>query len=92
MRQKIKNTDDKSLCNHYKKIIKKLKEHGKKLFSDPMTVYVDGEKRTIFILRTNNILEQHFRLMLLNIIYSTCPIIYIMLNRIIRRKGALRSL
>jgi hypothetical protein len=61
LRQKIKNTDDKSLCNHYKKIIKKLKEHGKKLFSDPMTVYVNGEKRTIFILRTNNILEQHFR-------------------------------
>jgi hypothetical protein len=61
LRQKIKNTDDESLCNHYKKIIKKLKEHGKKLFSDPMTVYVNGEKRTIFILRTNNILEQHFR-------------------------------
>ena len=61
LRQKIKNTDDKSLCNHYKKVIKKLKEHGKKLFSDPMTVYVDGDKRTIFILRTNNILEQHFR-------------------------------
>lgn len=61
LRKKIKATDDKSLCNSFKKIIDKLDENGKKLFSDPMTVYVNGEKRIIFILRTNNILEQHFR-------------------------------
>lgn len=61
LRKKIKATDDKSLCNSFKKIIDKLNENGKKLFSDPMTVYVSGEKRIIFILRTNNILEQHFR-------------------------------
>ena len=61
LREKIKNTDDKSLGNSFKKIIDKLKENGKMLFSDPITVYVNGEKRIIFILRTNNILEQHFR-------------------------------
>jgi hypothetical protein len=61
LRQKIKTTDDKSLSKSFKKILDKLKENGKRLFSDPMTVYVNGEKRIIFILRTNNILEQHFR-------------------------------
>ena len=39
----------------------KLKENGKRLFSDPMTVHVNGERKIIFILRTNNILERHFR-------------------------------
>jgi hypothetical protein len=61
LREKIKTTDDKSLGNSFKKILDKLKENRKRLFSDPMTVYVNGEKRIIFILRTNNILEQHFR-------------------------------
>ena len=61
LRKKIKNADDKSLGNSFKKIIDKLKENGKRLFSDPMTVHVNGEKKIIFILRTNNILEQRFR-------------------------------
>ena len=61
LRKKIKNTDDKSLGNSFKKIIDKLKENGKRLFSDPMIVNVNGEKKIIFILRTNNILEQQFR-------------------------------
>ncbi len=61
LREKIKKTADKSLGNSFKKIIAKLKENEKRLFSDPMTVYVNGGKRIIFILRTNNILEQHFR-------------------------------
>lgn len=61
LKEKIENTDDKSLGNSFQKIISKLKEHQKRLFSDPLTVYINGEKRIIFILRTNNILEQHFR-------------------------------
>lgn len=61
LREKIKTTDDKSLCNSFQKIINKFKQHRKRLFSDPLIVYINGEKRIIFILRTNNILEQHFR-------------------------------
>jgi len=61
LRETIKATDDKSLGNSFQKIIDKLKQQRKRLFSDPLTVYIAGEKRTIFILRTNNILEQHFR-------------------------------
>lgn len=61
LRKTIKATDDKSLGKSFQRILDKLKEQRKRLFSDPLTVYVDGEKRTIFILRTNNILEQHFR-------------------------------
>jgi hypothetical protein len=61
LRQQIKTTDDKPLCKSFIKILDKLQQHEKKLFSDPLTVYVNDEKRIIFILRTNNILEQHFR-------------------------------
>ena len=61
LRQQIKTTDDKPLCKSFIKILDKVQQHEKKLFSDPLTVYVNGEKRIIFILRTNNILEQHFR-------------------------------
>ncbi len=59
--KRIKSTNDKTLRNSLKKIIKKLKEYDKNLFSDPHVVKVNGKKRIIFILRTNNILEHHFR-------------------------------
>lgn len=61
LNSKIKITEDKVLCNSLKIIIKKLSKYDKNLFSDPLVVKVNGEKRIIFILRTNNILEHHFR-------------------------------
>jgi hypothetical protein len=61
LKDRIKNTTDKQLRKSLKKIIDKLKEYGKGLFSDPFVVEINGKKRIIFILRTNNILEQHFR-------------------------------
>jgi hypothetical protein len=62
LNEKIKMTDDKKLRNSLKKIIKKLNEHAKSLFSDPLVVKGDGGKETIiFIHRTNNIMEHHFR-------------------------------
>jgi len=57
----IKAADNKALGKSFQKILDKLCEQEKRLFSAPLTVYIDGETRTIFILRTNNILEQHFR-------------------------------
>jgi hypothetical protein len=61
LKDRIKNTTDKQLRKSLKKIIDKLKEYGKGLFSDPFVVEINGKKRIISILRTNNILEQHFR-------------------------------
>jgi hypothetical protein len=61
LKEKIESTNDKSLCKSLKKILDKLKEHKNGLFSDPHIVKVNGRERIIFILRTNNILENHFR-------------------------------
>lgn len=61
LNKRIKGTDDKRLCSSFQKIVKNLKEYDKSLFSDPHVVKVNGKKRIIFILRTNNILEHHFR-------------------------------
>ena len=61
LKRQAKNTDDKKLCSSFEKIIKRLEEYDKSLFSDPFAVKVNGKKRIIFILRTNNILENHFR-------------------------------
>ncbi|KPA09819.1 hypothetical protein MHK_009978, partial [Candidatus Magnetomorum sp. HK-1] len=61
LKEKIKSTSDKSLCKSLKKILDKLKEHENGLFSDPHIVKINGRERIIFIHRTNNILEHHFR-------------------------------
>ncbi len=61
LNKRIKSTGSKTLRNSLKKIIKKLKEYDKSIFSDPHVVKVNGKKKIIFILRTNNILEHHFR-------------------------------
>lgn len=61
LRERIKTTDDKPLRNSFKRIIDKLGESRASLLSDPFVVEVNGSKRVIFISRTNNILEHHFR-------------------------------
>ena len=61
LRERIKTTDDKPLRNSFKRIIDKLGESRASLLSDPLVVEVNGSKRVIFISRTNNILEHHFR-------------------------------
>jgi len=61
LNERIKITDDMTLRKNFKKIIKKLNEYDTSLFSDPHVVKVNGQKRIIFIHRTNNILEHHFR-------------------------------
>lgn len=61
LKERIESTDDKPLCNSYNRIIDKLRESRAALLSDPLSVEVNGSKRVIFISRTNNILEHHFR-------------------------------
>ncbi len=63
LKERIESTDDKPLCNSFKRIIDKLSEYRKSLLSDPLVVEVEvnGNRSVIFISRTNNILEHHFR-------------------------------
>ncbi len=61
LKEKIESTDDKRLCNSFKRIIDKLKESKASLLPDPLEVEANGSKRIILISRTNNVLEHHFR-------------------------------
>ena len=61
LKQEMKSIDDKKLYSSFEKILSKLKEYGNSLFPDPLVVIVKGVKKIIEILRTNNILEHHFR-------------------------------
>ena len=59
--KKTKNEKDKNICDSLSKMINKLNEYGGRLFVDPLVVEVENVKRTFFIHRTNNIVEQLFR-------------------------------
>jgi len=61
LEKKTKKTKDKNLCDSFNKVISRINEYGERLFTDPLVVKVNGEKRTFFIHRTNNILEHRFR-------------------------------
>ena len=61
LEKEIKKTNDKKLCDSFNKVISKINEYGERLFADPLIVEVNGENRTFFIHRTNNILEHRFR-------------------------------
>jgi len=61
LESKIKKTKDNKLCDSFNKVLRKIAEYGERLFVDPLIVEVNGEKRTFFIHRTNNILEHRFR-------------------------------
>jgi hypothetical protein len=52
---------DRNLCDLFNKVINKINEYGERLFVDPLVVEVKDEKKTFFIHRTNNIVEQLFR-------------------------------
>ncbi|MBL7203133.1 MAG: transposase [Desulfobacteraceae bacterium] len=59
--KKTKNEKDKNICDTLLKVINKINEYGERLFVDPLVVEVENEKRTFFVHRTNNIVEQLFR-------------------------------
>ena len=61
LEKKTKKENDKSICGIFKKVINKINEYGERLFVDPLVVEVENEKRTFFVHRTNNIVEQLFR-------------------------------
>jgi hypothetical protein len=59
--KKTKSEKDKKICDTLVKVINKINEYGERLFVDPLVVEVENKKRTFFVHRTNNIVEQLFR-------------------------------
>lgn len=61
LEKSIQKENDKHLCDVFKKVINKINEYGERLFADPLVIEVKDKKRTFFIHRTNNVVEQLFR-------------------------------
>lgn len=61
LEKKTGKAEDRALCHSFEKVICKINEYGERLFTDPLIVEVDGEKKLLFMQRTNNILEHRFR-------------------------------
>jgi len=62
LEQQIKQTEDKALRSTFTSVKERMLKYWDKLFADPFIVEVTGEKKMFFIHRTNNIMEQQFRL------------------------------
>ena len=61
--REIAENKNKKLVNGYKLVKSRIEKYHSMLFSDPLEVEVGGKKRMIFLHRTNNILELHFRML-----------------------------
>ncbi|MBC8317048.1 MAG: transposase [Desulfobulbaceae bacterium] len=61
LQKKNKREKDKKLAGLCNRVINKIEEYGERLFPDPLVVVLEDGKRTFFIHRTNNIVEQLFR-------------------------------
>jgi len=59
--KKIILSKNRAIRNSFQQIQKQMNKYQPMLLSDPIEVESRGKKRLIFINRTNNILEQHFR-------------------------------
>lgn len=59
---KINLTTKNSLQASFTKVKERILEYWDRLFADPFVVEVNGENRKFFVHRTNNIMEQQFRM------------------------------
>lgn len=62
LEQQINQTEDNALRQNFTSVKERILKYWDKLFADPFIVEVEGEKKMFFIHRTNNIMEQQFRL------------------------------
>jgi hypothetical protein len=62
LEQQINQTADKALQASFTRVKERLLKYWDKLFADPFIAEVNGENKMFFIHRTNNIMEQQFRL------------------------------
>ncbi len=58
---KIQKTRLKKIIRKYLIVKDRIEKYWDKLFSDPLVVNVDGKEKYVFVHRTNNLVENHFR-------------------------------
>ena len=59
--QKINSPNDSKMRRSFISVKERLEKYWQKLFADPLIVKVNGEEKILFVHRTNNIMENHFR-------------------------------
>lgn len=59
--RRINDTANESIRTSFQKVRDRIQLYWERLFADPFEVEVNHEKRTFFVHRTNNIMEQQFR-------------------------------
>ena len=63
LEDQIETITDKPLRSSFIKVKERILEYWDRLFADPFVVKVNGEKKIFFVHRTNNIMEQQFRML-----------------------------
>lgn len=61
LEQKIQNAPEKMIKNQFTVVKERMEQYWEKLFAEPLIVNVDGQEKCIFVHRTNNFMENHFR-------------------------------
>ena len=61
LNRKISETTDSKLRRSFKNVKERIEKYWQKLFADPLVVHVNGKEKCLFVQRTNNIMEKHFR-------------------------------
>lgn len=57
----IQNTTDEKIKQPFKNVKERIEQYWEKLFADPLLVNVNGQQKLLFVHRTNNFVENHFR-------------------------------
>jgi hypothetical protein len=57
----IQNTTDEKIKQPFLNVKERIEQYWEKLFADPLLVNVNGQEKLLFVHRTNNFVENHFR-------------------------------
>lgn len=58
---KIQNTTDEKIKQPFINVKERIEQYWEKLFAEPLLVNVNGQEKLLFVHRTNNFVENHFR-------------------------------
>jgi len=58
---KIQNTTDDNIKQPFINVKERIEQYWEKLFAEPLLVKVNGQQKLLFVHRTNNFVENHFR-------------------------------
>jgi hypothetical protein len=61
LKLKIQNTTDLKIKHSFKNVKERIEQYWHKLFAEPLVVNVNGQEKLLFVHRTNNFVENHFR-------------------------------